>query len=76
MEYLPPGQQTREGFHDTLHSPQFLQGLDGLETLAGHGQYGSLLLSLGLDPNSVQNILNGVEALLTAILKKYPQAKP
>lgn len=72
MEFLPKEQQSREGFIETLHSPQFIQALECLEIMAGGGQYGSLLLSLGLNPADVQNVLNGVEALVTAIMKKYP----
>ena len=70
--FLPAEHQSSYGFHETLHSAQFLQALESLDSLAQTGNYHSLLINLGLNPNDVQSILNGVEALVTAIIKKYP----
>jgi len=70
--FLPPEHQSSYGFHETLHSAQFLQALESLDSLAQTGNYHSLLMNLGLNPNDVQSILNGSEALITAIMKKFP----
>jgi hypothetical protein len=70
-EFLPEEHQNREGFEETMHSPQFLQALTMLNKVAESDQVKLLLSSFGLDTNNISQATDGLDALLKAIIKKY-----
>ena len=71
IKKLPEKQQSIQGFHDNISSPQFQQGLDALSSALNSENLQAVIQSFGLDLNEAQKYGNGVEAFIKCIIKKF-----
>ena len=71
IKKLPEKQQSIQGFHDNISSPQFQQGLDALSSALNLENLQAVIQSFGLDLNEAQKYGNGVEAFIKCIIKKF-----
>ena len=71
IKNLPEKQQSIQGFHENISSPQFQQGLDALSSALNSENLQAVIQSFGLDLNEAQKYSNGVEAFVKCIVKKF-----
>ena len=71
IKLLPNNQQTIQGFHDNIKSPQFLQALGQFESALNSENLQAIIQSFNLDLKTVQQYPNGVEAFIRGIIEKY-----
>ena len=71
IKNLPEKQQSIQGFHENISSPQFQQGLDALSSALNSENLQAVIQSFGLDLNEAQKYGNGVEAFIKCIIKKF-----
>ena len=75
IKKLPEKQQSIQGFHDNISSPQFQQGLDALTSALNSENLQAIIQSFQLDINEAQKYANGVEAFIKCIVKQFSPKK-
>ena len=71
IKKLPEKQQSIQGFHDNISSPQFQQGLDALSSALNSENLQAVIQSFGLDLNELKNIVMVLSLLLNVLLRNF-----